>query len=36
VKHVEEAVAAIDITLDEEEIKALEAPYKPHIKTGAF
>ena len=36
VKHVEEAVAALDITLDEEEIKALEAPYKPHIKTGAF
>ena len=36
VQHVEEAVSALDITLDEEEIKALEAPYVPHIKTGAF
>jgi aryl-alcohol dehydrogenase-like predicted oxidoreductase len=36
VKHVEEAVAALDITLEEEEIKALEAPYKPHVKTGTF
>ena len=29
-KHVEEAVAALDIKLDEEEIQALEAPYQPH------
>ena len=29
-KHVEEAVAALDIKLDEEEIRALEAPYLPH------
>ena len=36
VKHSEEAVSAIDIKLDEDEIKALEAPYVPHIKTGAF
>ena len=36
VKHVEEAVSALDIKLDEEEIKALEAPYVPHIKTGLF
>ena len=36
VKHVEEAVSALDIQLDEDEIKALEAPYVPHIKTGAF
>ena len=36
VKHVEEAVAALDIKLSEETIKALEAPYVPHIKTGAF
>ena len=36
VKHVEEAVSALDIRLDDEEIKALEAPYVPHIKTGAF
>ena len=35
-KHVEEAVAALDITLTPEEIAALEAPYVPHIKTGAF
>ena len=36
VRHVEEAVSALDIRLDEEEIKELEAPYVPHIKTGAF
>lgn len=30
VKHIEEAVSALDIQLSEEEIKALEAPYKPH------
>jgi len=26
----------LDITLSPEEIAALEAPYIPHIKTGAF
>ena len=36
VRHVEEAVAALDIKLSDEEIKALEAPYVPHIKTGLF
>ena len=36
VRHIEEAVSALDITLDAEEIAALEAPYVPHIKTGAF
>ena len=36
VKHVEEAVAALDINLSAEEIKALEAPYVPHVKTGLF
>ena len=36
VQHVVEAVYALDIKLDEEEIKAPEAPYVPHIKTGAF
>ena len=36
VKHVEEAVSALDIKLSDEEIKTLEAPYVPHIKTGAF
>ncbi len=35
-KHIEEAVAALDIQLSPETIKALEAPYVPHIKTGAF
>ena len=29
-KHVEEAVAALDIVLTPDEIKALEAPYTPH------
>lgn len=36
VKHVEEAVAALDAVLEPDEIAALEAPYRPHIKTGAF
>ena len=36
VKHIEEAVSALDITLDDETIKKLEAPYVPHIKTGVF
>jgi aryl-alcohol dehydrogenase-like predicted oxidoreductase len=36
VKHIEEAVSALDITLDDETVKKLEAPYVPHIKTGAF
>ena len=36
VKHVEEAVSALDIKLSEEVIKRLEAPYVPHFKTGAF
>ena len=36
VRHIEEAVSALDIKLDAEEIAALEAPYVPHIKTGAF
>ncbi|MBQ7503051.1 aldo/keto reductase [bacterium] len=35
-KHVEEAAAALEIKLTDEELKALEAPYVPHIKTGAF
>ena len=36
VKHVDEAVSALDIKLSDEVIKRLEAPYVPHIKTGAF
>jgi len=34
VKHIEEAVAAIDIKLAPEEIEALEAPYVPHPVLG--
>ena len=36
VKHIEEAVAALDISLSPEEVAALEAPYVPHVKTGAY
>ncbi len=36
VKHVDEAVSALDIKLSDDVIKRLEAPYVPHIKTGAF
>lgn len=35
-KHIEEAVAAVDIKLSEEEIKSLEAPYVPHPKDDRF
>ncbi len=34
--HVDEAVAALDIRLDEETIRRLEAPYVTHVKTGLF
>lgn len=30
VEHVEQAVAAVDLTLDADEIAALEGPYRPH------
>lgn len=36
VKHVEDAVSALDIQISDEEVKALEAPYFPHIKTGLY
>ena len=36
VKHVEDAVSALDIQISDEEVKALEAPYVPHIKTGLY
>ena len=32
--HLDDAVAALDITLSEEEIKLLEEPYKPHAVLG--
>jgi aryl-alcohol dehydrogenase-like predicted oxidoreductase len=31
---LDEAIAALDIKLDAEEIKTLEAPYKPHPVLG--
>lgn len=34
VKHVEDAVAALAITLTPEDIAALEAPYQPHPVLG--
>lgn len=34
--HMDDALAALDITLSEDEIKALEAPYVPHEVTGLF
>lgn len=36
VKHIEEAVSSLNIKLSDDIIKRLEAPYVPHIKTGAF
>ena len=36
IKHVDEAVSALDIKLSDDIIKRLEAPYVPHVKTGAF
>ncbi len=32
-KHIEEAVSALEIKLDDEFVKRLEAPYKPHINS---
>ena len=32
--HLEDAVAAVDITLDEKEIARLEGPYRPHPVLG--
>jgi aryl-alcohol dehydrogenase (NADP+) len=34
VEHIEEAVASIDVKLDAEEMKRLEAEYKPHPILG--
>jgi aryl-alcohol dehydrogenase (NADP+) len=34
VEHIEEAVASIDVKLDAEEMKRLEAGYKPHPVIG--
>ncbi|MDN3646434.1 aldo/keto reductase [Pontixanthobacter aestiaquae] len=35
-KHIEDAVAALDVDLSKDEIKALEASYVPHPVTGIF
>jgi len=32
--HLEQAIAALDIKLTEDEVKRLEAPYKPHPILG--
>lgn len=32
--HLEDAVAAVDVTLTDDEIKRLEAPYTPHAVAG--
>ncbi|MBZ4324149.1 aldo/keto reductase, partial [Streptomyces huiliensis] len=32
--HVDDAVAAVDVTLTEDEIAQLEAPYRPHRVLG--
>ena len=32
--HLADAVAALSITLDAEEVKALEEPYRPHAVLG--
>jgi 1-deoxyxylulose-5-phosphate synthase len=34
VGHIEDAVAGVDITLSESEIRQLEAPYQPHSIRG--
>ena len=36
VKNVEEAVSALDIKLNDDIIKRIEAPYVPHVKSGLF
>jgi len=33
-QHLQDAVAALDVKLTDEEVKALEAPYVPHAVTG--
>jgi 1-deoxyxylulose-5-phosphate synthase len=32
--HLDQALAALDVRLDESEIKALEEPYEPHPVLG--
>jgi aryl-alcohol dehydrogenase-like predicted oxidoreductase len=34
VEHLESAVKALDVMLTEEQVKAVEAPYRPHGVKG--
>ena len=33
-RHLEDAIAAVDVTLGEDEVARLEAPYRPHPVLG--
>jgi aryl-alcohol dehydrogenase-like predicted oxidoreductase len=33
-RHLDDAIAAVDLTLSEEEVARLEAPYRPHPVLG--
>jgi aryl-alcohol dehydrogenase (NADP+) len=33
-KHLDDAIAALDVKLDPAELKALEEPYQPHSVLG--
>jgi aryl-alcohol dehydrogenase-like predicted oxidoreductase len=33
-QHLTDAINAVDLTLDEKETEALEAPYRPHDVSG--
>jgi aryl-alcohol dehydrogenase-like predicted oxidoreductase len=33
-QHLDEAIAAVDLTLDEKEVERLESPYRPHAISG--
>ena len=35
-KHLDDAIAALDVKLDAAELKALAEPYQPHRRAGAF
>jgi aryl-alcohol dehydrogenase-like predicted oxidoreductase len=32
--HLEDAIASVDVTLSEDEVAALEKPYRPHAVSG--
>jgi aryl-alcohol dehydrogenase-like predicted oxidoreductase len=33
-RHLEDAIAAVDVTLSDDEVARLEAPYRPHPVLG--